>query len=63
MSESKMKPSLRAEELHDWDDSIKLRDKFVRSDNLRRCCFVPMKRNSVFDGLRSSLFKFIQERI
>ena len=55
MSESKMKPRLRAEEL--------LRDKFVRSENLRRCCFVPMRRNSVFDGLRSSLFKFIQERM
>ena len=40
-----------------------LRDKFVRSENLRRCCFVPMRRNSVFDGLRSSLFKFIQERM
>ena len=40
-----------------------LRDKFVRSENLRRWCFVPMRRNSVFDGLRSSLFKFIQERM
>ena len=40
-----------------------LRDKFVRSENSRRCCFVPMRRNSVFDGLRNSLFKFIQERM
>ena len=40
-----------------------LRDKFVRSKNLRRCCFVPMRRNSVLDGLRSNLFKFIQERM
>ena len=40
-----------------------LRDKFVRSENLRRCCFVPMRRNSVLDGLRSNLFKFIQERM
>ena len=40
-----------------------LRDKFVRKENLRHCCFVPMGRNSVFDGLRSSLFKFIQERM
>ena len=40
-----------------------LRDKFVRSENLRRCCFVPMRRNSVFEGLRRSLFKFIQERM
>ena len=48
----------------DWDDNKPLlRDKFVRSENLRRCCFVPMRRNSVFDGLRSSLFKFIQERM
>ena len=36
-----------------------LRDKFVRSENLRRCCFVPMRRNSVLDGWRSNLFKFI----
>ena len=34
-----------------------LRDKFVRSENLRRCCFVPIRRNSVFGGLRSRLFK------
>ena len=40
-----------------------LRDKFVRSEKLRRCCFVPIRRNSVLDGLRSSLFKFIQERM
>ena len=52
-----LKPRLRAEEL------TLLRDKFVRSENLRRCCFVPIRRNSVFDGLRSSLFKFIQERM
>ena len=39
-----------------------LRDTFVRLENLRRC-FVPMRRNSVFDGLRSSLFKFVQERM
>ena len=38
-------------------------DKFVRSENLRRCCFVPLRRNSVFDGLRSSLFKLIQDRM
>ena len=56
-----MKPSLRAEELTGMISL--LRDKFVRSENLRRCCFVPMRRNSVFDGLRSSLFKFIQERM
>ena len=51
MSESKMKPRLRAEELTGMISL--LRDKFVRSENLRRCCFVPMRRNSVFDGLRA----------
>ena len=56
-----MKPRLRAEELTGMISLLK--DKFVRSENLRRCCFVPMRRNSVFDGLRSSLFKFIQERM
>ena len=60
MSESKMKPRLRAEELTGMISL--LRDKFVRSENLRRC-FVPMRRNSVINGLRSSLFKFIQERM
>ena len=53
-----MKPRLRAEELTGMISL--LRDKFVRSENLRRCCFVPMRRNSVLDGLRSNLFKFIQ---
>ena len=57
----KMKPRLPAKELIGMISL--LRDKFVRSENLRRCCFVPMRRNSVFDGLRSSLFKFIQERM
>ena len=47
-----MKPRLRAEELTGMISL--LRDKFVRSENLRRCCFVPMRRNSVLDGLRSS---------
>ena len=61
MSESKMKPRLRAKELTGMISL--LRDKFVRSENLRRCCFVPIRRNSVIDGLRSSLFKFIQERM
>ena len=51
-----MKPRLRAEELTGMISL--LRDKFVRSENLRRCCFVPMRRNSVLDGLRSNLFKF-----
>ena len=52
-----MKPRLRAEELTGMISL--LRDKFVRSENLRRCCFVPMRRNSVLDGLRSNLFKLI----
>ena len=44
----KMKPRLRAEELTGMISL--LRDKFVRSENLRRCCFVPIRRNSVLDG-------------
>ena len=59
--ESTMKPRLQADELTGMISL--LRDKFVRSENLKRCCFVPMRRNSVFDGLRSILFKFIQERM
>ena len=55
MSESKMKPRLRAEELTGMISL--LRDKFVRSENLRCCCFVPMRRNLVLNGLRSNLFK------
>ena len=54
-------PRLRAEELTGMISL--LRDKFVRSENLRCCCFVPIRRNSVLDGLRSRLFKFIQERM
>ena len=61
MSESKMKLRLHVKELTGM--ITLLRDKFVRSENLRRCCFVPMRRNSVFDGLRSSLFKFIHDRM
>ena len=53
MSELKMKPRLRAEEL---TGMISLpRDKVVSSENLNRCCFAPMNRNSVLDGLRSNL--------
>ena len=44
-----MKPRLRAEELTEMISLLK--DKFVRSENLRRCCFVPIRRNSVLDGL------------
>ena len=46
-----MKPRLRAEEQTGMISL--LRDKFVRSDNLRRCYFVPIRRNSVLDGLRT----------
>ena len=53
MSESKMKPRLRAEELTGMKSLLS--DKFVRSDNLRRCCFVPMRRNSV-------LYRWIEEQ-
>ena len=49
-----MKPRLQAEELTGMISL--LRDKFVRLENLRRCCFGPIRRNSaVSDGLRSSL--------
>ena len=41
MSESKMTPRLRAEELTGMISL--LRDKFVRSENLRRCCFVKLQ--------------------
>ena len=44
-----MKPRLRAEELTGIISL--LRDKFVRSENFGRCCFVPIKRNSVSDNL------------
>ena len=40
MSESKMKTRLRAEELTGMMSL--LRDKFVRSENFRHCCFVPL---------------------
>ena len=40
-----------------------LKVKYVRSEKLRCCCFVPIQRNSIFDGLRRNLFKFIQESI
>ena len=53
-----MKPRLRAEEL---TGMISLpRDKVVSWENLSRCCFVPMSRNSVF-GWRSNSLEFIQE--
>ena len=54
-----MKPRLRAEEL---TGMISLpRDKVVSEENSSRCCFVPLSRNSVLDGLRSNLLEFIQE--
>ena len=61
MSDSKMKPRLRADDIIAGRISL-LKDKFVRSENFRRCCFVPRRRNSVLDGLRS-LFNFNQERM
>ena len=57
MSESKMKLRLRAEELTGMISLV--RDTFDRSENLRRGGFVPIRRNSVLDRFRSSLFKFI----
>ena len=59
--ESKMKPRLRAEELTGMISL--LRDKFVRSEKFEDVVvFVPMRRNSVFDGLRSSLFQVSSRR-
>ena len=71
MSESKMKPRLRAEELtgiisllrdsylSNWYRAItsavqqnhteesQAQDRFVRSENLTRCCFVPIRRKAI----------------
>ena len=52
-------PRLRADELTGMISL--LTDKFVRK--IETLLFVSMRRNSVFDGLRSSLFNFTQERI
>ena len=43
MPESKMKPRLRAEELTEMM-SLPI-EKFVSSENLRRCCLVPIKKS------------------
>ena len=32
-------------------------------ENLRRCGLVPMSKNSVLDGFRRSLLRFIQDRM
>ena len=55
MSESKMKPRLRAEELTGMISL--LRDKFVRSENFRRCCFVPIRRKFSFRWIKE---QFVQ---
>ena len=39
----------------DWDDII-AEKLLCKIKNLRRCCFVPITRNSVFDGLRTDLY-------
>ena len=61
MSESKMKPRFRADELTGIVVSPRVRE--VRSVNLSRCDLVPMRRNSVLVGLRRSLLRFIQDRM
>ena len=50
-SESKMKPRLRADSEGERVEPWKC---MVGDSNLERCCGVPMRRNSVFDGLTVS---------
>ena len=38
--------------------TLKMVSCFVRSENLR-CCFVAIKRNLVFDGLKNNLFQVL----
>ena len=61
MSESNIKPRLRADELTLMGVSPSVMD--VRSENFNRCCQVPIRRNSVLDGFRRSLLWFIQDRM
>ena len=59
MSESKIKPRFRDDELTGMVVSPRVTE--LRSENLLRCESVPMRRNSVLDGFRRSLLRFIQE--
>ena len=61
MSESKIKPRFLDDELMGMVVSPRVTE--LRSENLLRCESVPMRRNSVFDGLRSSLLRFIQDKM
>ena len=61
MSESKIKPRFLDDELMGMVVSPRVTE--LRSENLLRCESVPMRRNSVFDGFRSSLLRFIQDKM
>ena len=61
MSESKIKPRFLDDELTGMVVSPRVTE--LRSENLLRCESVPMRRNSVFDGFRSSLLRFIQDKM
>ena len=61
MSESKIKPRFLDDELMGMVVSPRVTE--LRSENLLRCESVPMRRNSVLDGFRSSLLRFIQDKM
>ena len=61
MLESKMKQRLRAED--ETGMMVSPRVSEVILENLRRCGLVPMSKNSVLDGFRRSLLRFIQDRM
>ena len=56
-----MKPRLRAED--ETGMMVSPRVSEVILENLRRCGLVPMSKNSVLDGFRRSLLRFIQDRM
>ena len=56
-----MKPRLRAED--ETGMIVSPRVSEVILENLRRCGLVPMSKNSVLDGFRRSLLRFIQDRM
>ena len=61
MSESKIKPRFRDDELTGMVVSPRVTE--LRSENLLRCESVAVRRNSVFDGFRSRLLRFIQDKM
>ena len=54
-------PRLRAEELTEMEVLPIISEE--RFENCARLCSVPMRRNSVLEGFRHSLLRFIQERM